>query len=63
MGTFLTDPTRLFSVTRVAQALGYIEYRARIEGAGTDVALDLLRLSIGIESADDLVADLSGALA
>ena len=40
-----------------------IEHRASIEGAGTPVPSDLLRLSVGIEDADDLIADLEQALA
>ena len=40
-----------------------IEHRASIEGPGTPVPGDLLRLSTGIESADELLADLEQALA
>lgn len=40
-----------------------IEHRASIEGVGTPVPPDLLRLSVGIEQADDLIADLEQALA
>ncbi len=39
-----------------------IEHRASVEGAGTPVPFDLLRLSVGIENADDLIADLEQAL-
>jgi cystathionine gamma-synthase len=39
-----------------------IEHRASVEGSGTPCADDLLRLSIGIEDADDLIADLEQAL-
>jgi len=39
-----------------------IEHRASIEGAGTPVPPDLLRLSVGIEHAPDLLADLVQAL-
>jgi Fe-S cluster biogenesis protein NfuA len=39
-----------------------IEHRASIEGASTPVPADLLRLSIGLEHTDDLVADLEQAL-
>jgi cystathionine gamma-synthase len=39
-----------------------IEHRASIEGAGTPAPPDLLRRSVGIENADDLVADLERAL-
>ncbi len=40
-----------------------IEHRASIEGAGTPVPTDLLRLSVGLEDPEDLVADLEHALA
>jgi cystathionine gamma-synthase len=40
-----------------------IEHRASIEGPGSPVPGDLLRLSIGIEDASDLIADLEQALA
>jgi cystathionine gamma-synthase len=40
-----------------------IEHRASVEGAGTPAPPDLLRLSVGIEHADDLIADLEQALA
>jgi cystathionine gamma-synthase len=40
-----------------------IEHRGSIEGPGSPVPLDLLRLSVGIEHVDDLIADLEQALA
>lgn len=40
-----------------------IEHRASVEGAGTPVPGDLIRLSCGIEDADDLINDLEHALA
>ncbi len=39
-----------------------IEHRASVEGAGTPVPPDLLRLSVGIEDAGDLITDLEQAL-
>jgi cystathionine gamma-synthase len=39
-----------------------IEHRASIEGAGTPCPTDLLRLSVGMEDAGDLYADLDQAL-
>ena len=39
-----------------------IEHRASVEGAGTPAPSDLLRLSVGIEDAGDLIADLEQAL-
>lgn len=40
-----------------------VEHRASIEGEGTPVPDDLLRFSVGIEHADDLIADIDQALA
>jgi cystathionine gamma-synthase len=40
-----------------------IEHRASVEGAGTPAPADLLRLSVGIEDAGDLITDLEQALA
>lgn len=40
-----------------------IEHRASVEGAGTPAPADLLRLSVGIEHVDELIADLEQALA
>jgi cystathionine gamma-synthase len=39
-----------------------IEHRAVMEGPSSPVPADLLRLSIGIEAVDDLIADLDAAL-
>ena len=39
-----------------------VEHRASIEGAGTPAPTDLLRLSVGIEDAQDLIDDLDQAL-
>ncbi|MBX9934248.1 MAG: aminotransferase class V-fold PLP-dependent enzyme [Methylobacterium sp.] len=39
-----------------------IEHRASVEGAGSPCPPDLLRLSVGIESVEDLYADLDAAL-
>ena len=39
-----------------------IEHRASIEGPGTTSPEGLLRLSIGLENADDLIEDLDQAL-
>ena len=40
-----------------------VEHRASVEGAGTPAPADLLRLSVGIEDAGDLIDDLEQALA
>ena len=54
---------RLFTL---AESLGgvesLIEHRASIEGPGTTSPEGLLRLSIGLENADDLIEDLDQAL-
>lgn len=54
-------------VFRDASSLGgvesLVEHRASVEGTGTGVPDDLLRLSVGIEDPDDLVDDLRDALA
>ena len=54
-------------VFRNATSLGgvesLVEHRASVEGPGTSVPPNLLRLSIGIEDADDLMGDLEQALA
>ena len=53
-------------VFRNATSLGgvesLVEHRAPVEGLGSTVPSDLLRLSLGIEHPDDLVADLLQAL-
>ena len=40
-----------------------VEHRASIEGAGSPVPPDLLRMSVGIEDPEDLIADFEAALA
>ena len=40
----------------------FIEHRSSIEGPGSPVPPDLLRLSVGLEAVEDLIADLSDAL-
>ena len=55
---------RLFrQATSLGAVESLVEHRASVEGQGTLVPDDLLRLSIGIEAADDLIADLDQALA
>jgi cystathionine gamma-synthase len=41
---------------------GLIEHRASVEGPASPVPADLLRLSLGIEDPDDLIADLKAAI-
>ena len=40
-----------------------IEHRASVEGEGTPAPTNMLRLSVGIEDAQDLIDDLTAALA
>ena len=59
--------TSALGVFRQATSLGSVEslaeHRASVEGPGTLCPPDLVRLSVGIESADDLIADIDQALA
>lgn len=56
-----------FRVFKTATSLGgvesLVEHRATVEGADSPVPRDLLRLSVGAEHIDDLIADLDHALA
>jgi len=55
---------RLFTrATSLGGVESLIEHRASIEGPGTTTPNDLLRVSVGLEHPDDLVADLAQALA
>ncbi|MEE8275671.1 MAG: PLP-dependent aspartate aminotransferase family protein [Alphaproteobacteria bacterium] len=55
---------RLFTrATSLGGVESLIEHRATVEGKGSPVPADLLRLSIGIEAPADLIADLEQALA
>ena len=55
---------RLFrNATSLGGVESLVEHRAPVEGPGTRVPDDLLRLSIGIEAVEDLLADLDRALA
>jgi cystathionine gamma-synthase len=49
--------------TSLGSVESLIEHRASLEGAGTPVPHDLLRLSVGIEDVGDLYDDLDQALA
>ncbi|MGE0117169.1 MAG: PLP-dependent aspartate aminotransferase family protein [Dongiaceae bacterium] len=55
---------RLFArATSLGGVESLVEHRASIEGPDSPVPADLLRLSVGIEAAGDLIADLDQALA
>jgi len=55
--------TRLFTrATSLGGVESLIEHRASIEGPGSRVPGNLLRLSIGIEEPEDLIEDLAQAL-
>ena len=55
--------TALFTrATSLGSYESLIEHRASIEGPASQTPNDLLRVSVGLESADDLIADLNQAL-
>ena len=55
--------TSLFTrATSLGSYESLIEHRASIEGQGSFTPEDLLRVSVGLENADDLIADLDRAL-
>ncbi len=59
----LTARTKVFTrATSLGSVESLIEHRASMEGPGTLTPQNLLRLSIGLEHVDDLLADLGGAL-
>ena len=59
----LTARLKLFTrATSLGGVESLIEHRASIEGPGTLTPESLLRISVGLEHADDLIADLAAAL-
>jgi cystathionine gamma-synthase len=55
--------TRFFKrATSLGGVESLLEHRASVEGPHTSSPENLLRLSIGLEHPDDLIADLSAAL-
>jgi cystathionine gamma-synthase len=55
--------TKIFTrATSLGGVESLIEHRASIEGSGTTSPEGLLRLSIGLENAEDLIEDLDQAL-
>jgi cystathionine gamma-synthase len=60
----VANSTELFTqATSLGGVESLIEHRASVEGAGSTAPPDLLRLSIGLEHPDDLLADLEQTLA
>ena len=53
---------RFIRATSLGGTQSLIEHRASIEGPDTNTPDDLLRVSVGLESVDDLIDDLSQAL-
>ena len=59
----VTAKTKIFiRATSLGGVESLIEHRASIEGSGTTSPEGLLRVSIGLENADDLIEDLDQAL-
>jgi len=59
-----TAKLRVFKrATSLGSVESLVEHRASVEGPGSTCPVDLVRLSIGIEHADDLIADIEQALA
>ena len=59
----VASKTRLFTrATSLGSYESLIEHRASIEGPESATPQDLLRVSVGLENAEDLVADLAQAL-
>jgi len=48
--------------TSLGSVESLVEHRASVEGPGTQCPTDLVRLSIGVEHADDLIGDIAQAL-
>lgn len=58
-----TNGLRVFKqATSLGSVESLVEHRASVEGPGTLCPADLVRLSIGIEHAGDLIADIEAAL-
>lgn len=57
-----SDLALFANATSLGSTESLVEHRATVEGEGTPVPDDLLRLSIGLEDPADLLADLSQAL-
>jgi cystathionine gamma-synthase len=63
-GKAFTNRLRIFKqATSLGSVESFAEHRASVEGPGTLCPPDLVRLSIGVEHAADLIADIEQALA
>jgi len=60
--TFAASTKVFLPATSLGGVESLIEHRRTIEGDATGVAPNLVRLSVGIENPDDLIADLEAAL-
>ena len=59
----VTGRLRVFKgATSLGSVESLAEHRASVEGPGSPCPLDLIRLSVGIEATEDLLADLYQAL-
>ena len=59
----LFNALELFAdATSLGSTESLVEHRSRVEGVGSPVPGDLLRLSVGLEDVGDLIADLEQAL-
>jgi cystathionine gamma-synthase len=60
---FVAGLETIIPATSLGGVESLIEHRATVEGGLTDVPANLLRLSVGVEHVDDLIADLERGLA
>jgi cystathionine gamma-synthase len=58
-----TRARKFIAATSLGGVESLLEHRATVEGPHSSVAKNLLRISVGIEDPDDLIADLEQALA
>ncbi len=57
-----TKVRKFIAATSLGGVESLLEHRASVEGPHSTVAKNLLRVSVGIEDPDDLIADLEQAL-
>ena len=56
-------PTKIETETQLARVLGNTPIQIELELIAAGVSADLVRLSVGLESKEDLIADIDQALA